>query len=44
MESAARRFGAYGGEFSPIGLRLFAWWKKQGKKRLQKLSSRSTKN
>jgi hypothetical protein len=29
MGSAARRRGAHGGEFSPTGLRLFAWWKKE---------------
>jgi hypothetical protein len=36
MGSTTRRCGVYGGEYAPIGLRLFARWKKNGKKRLQK--------
>jgi hypothetical protein len=39
MGSTARRRGAYGGEYLPIGLRLFTWWKKNGKTRLQKPGS-----
>jgi hypothetical protein len=41
MRSAARRCGAYDGEYSPTGLRLFAWWKKNGERRLQKPGSGS---
>jgi hypothetical protein len=33
--------GVYGGEYTPIGLRLFAWWKKNGERRLQKAGSGS---
>jgi hypothetical protein len=39
MGSTARRRGVYGGEYVPIGLRLFARWKKNRKKRLQKAGS-----
>jgi hypothetical protein len=42
MESIARPCGVYGGEYAPTGLRLFAWWKKNGEKRLQKAGSGST--
>jgi hypothetical protein len=44
MGSAAQWCGAYGGEYSLTGLCLFAWWKKEGKKWLQKLGSGSAKN
>jgi hypothetical protein len=33
MGSTARWCGVYGGEYAPTGLRMFAWWKKNGKKR-----------
>jgi hypothetical protein len=36
MGSTTRRCGVYGGEYASIGLRLFAWWKKNGERRLQK--------
>jgi hypothetical protein len=39
MGSTTRRRGVYGGEYTPTGLRLFAWWKKNGKRRLQKAGS-----
>jgi hypothetical protein len=39
MRSTARRRGVYGGEYAPTVLHMFAWWKKNGKKRLQKPSS-----
>jgi hypothetical protein len=42
MGSTTRRRGVYGGEYAPIGLRLFAWWKKNGERRLQKSGSGST--
>jgi hypothetical protein len=35
MGSTDQRRGAYGGDFSPTGLRLFAWWKKEGKKTIE---------
>jgi hypothetical protein len=41
MGSTTWQCGVYGGEFSPIGLRLFAWWKKNGERRFQKLGSGS---
>jgi hypothetical protein len=41
MGSTTRRRGVYGGEYAPTGLRLFAWWKKNGEKRLQKPGSGS---
>jgi hypothetical protein len=44
MGSTARRRGVYGGEFSPTGLRLFAWWRKNGKRRLQKAGSGFAEN
>jgi hypothetical protein len=31
--------GVYGGEYTPTGLHLFAWWKKNGERRLQKPGS-----
>jgi hypothetical protein len=39
--STTRRCGVYGGEYAPTGFCLFAWWKKNGKKRLKKPSSGS---
>jgi hypothetical protein len=36
MGSTTRRRDVYGEEYAPTGLRLFAWWKKNGEKRLQK--------
>jgi hypothetical protein len=39
MGSTTRQRGVYGGEFSPTGLHLFAWWKKNEKRRLQKLAA-----
>jgi hypothetical protein len=39
MGSTARRRRVYGGEYAPTGLRMFAQWKKNGKKRLQKVGS-----
>jgi hypothetical protein len=39
MGSTTRRRGVYGGEFSPIGLSLFAWWRKNGERRLHKADS-----
>jgi hypothetical protein len=41
MGSTTRRRGVYGGEYTPTGLRLFAWWKKNGERRLQKAGSGS---
>jgi hypothetical protein len=41
MGSTTRRRGVYGGKYTPTGLRLFAWWKKNGKRRLQKPGSGS---
>jgi hypothetical protein len=41
MESTSRQHEVYGGENAPTGLCMFAWWKKNGKKRLQKLGSGS---
>jgi hypothetical protein len=41
MGSTAQRRDVYGEEYAPIGLRLFAWWKKNGKMRLQKPGSGS---
>jgi hypothetical protein len=43
MGSTTRWRDIYGGEYAPIGLRLFAWWKKNGERRLQKLGSGSAK-
>jgi hypothetical protein len=39
MGSTIRRCGVYGGEYAPTGLRLFAWWKKNRERRLQKAGS-----
>jgi hypothetical protein len=39
MRSTTRRCGVYGREYALTRLHLFAWWKKNGKKRLQKASS-----
>jgi hypothetical protein len=44
MGSTTRRRGVYGGEYAPTGLRLFAWWKKNGERRLQKAGSGFTEN
>jgi hypothetical protein len=41
MGSTTRWRGVYGGEYAPTGLRLFAWWKKNGERRLQKPGSGS---
>jgi hypothetical protein len=41
MGSTTRRRGVYGGEYAPTGLLLFARWKKNEKKRLQKPGSGS---
>jgi hypothetical protein len=41
MGSTTRRRGVYGGEYAPTGLRLFAWWKKNGERRLHKPGSGS---
>jgi hypothetical protein len=41
MGSIARRRGVYGGEYAPTGIRLFARWNKNRKKRLQKPGSGS---
>jgi hypothetical protein len=41
MGSTTRRRGVYGVEYAPIGLRLFAWWKKNGEWTLQKPGSSS---
>jgi hypothetical protein len=41
MGSTTRRCGVHGGEYAPIGLRLFSWWRKNGERRLQKLGSGS---
>jgi hypothetical protein len=41
MGSTTRRRDVYGGEYAPTGLRLFAWWKKNGERRLQKPDSGS---
>jgi hypothetical protein len=41
MGSTTRRRSIYGGEYTPTGLRLFAWWKKNGERRLQKAGSGS---
>jgi hypothetical protein len=41
MGSTTQRCGVYGGEYTLIGLRLFAWWKKNGERRLQKADSGS---
>jgi hypothetical protein len=43
MGSTARRHGVYGGEYAPTGLRLFAWWKKNEQRRLQKPGSGSAR-
>jgi hypothetical protein len=42
MGSTARQRGVYGGEYAPTGLCLFAWWRKNGERRLQKPDSGST--
>jgi hypothetical protein len=42
MGSTTRRHGVYAGEYAPTGLRLFAWWRKNGEMRLQKAGSGST--
>jgi hypothetical protein len=39
MGSTTRRRGVYGREYASIGLRLLAWWKKNGERRLQKAGS-----
>jgi hypothetical protein len=39
MGLTTRRCDVYGGEYAPKGLRLFAWWKKNGERRLQKAGS-----
>jgi hypothetical protein len=39
MGSIARRLGVYDGAYAPTGLRLFAWWKKNEERRLQKPGS-----
>jgi hypothetical protein len=39
MGSTTQRRDVYGGEYALIGLRLFAWWKKNGESRLQKVGS-----
>jgi hypothetical protein len=44
MGSTTRRRGVYGGEYVPTGLRLFTWWKKNEKRRLQKPGSGSAEN
>jgi hypothetical protein len=44
MGSTAGRRDVYGGEYTPTGLRLFAWWKKNGKRRLQKPGSGFAEN
>jgi hypothetical protein len=44
MGSTARQRGVYGGEYALTGLRLFAWWRKNGERRLQKPGSGSTEN
>jgi hypothetical protein len=36
MGWTTRRRGVYGGEYALTGLRLFAWWRKNGERRLQK--------
>jgi hypothetical protein len=41
MGSTSRQRGVYGGEYALIGLRMFAWWKKNGERRLQKPGSGS---
>jgi hypothetical protein len=41
MGSTTHWRGVYGGEYAPTGLRLFAWWKKNEKKRLEKPNSGS---
>jgi hypothetical protein len=43
MGSTIRWRGVYGGKYAPTGLRLFAWWRKNGKMGLQKPGSGSTK-
>jgi hypothetical protein len=42
MGSTKQQRGVYGGEYAPTGLRLFAWWRKNGERRLQKPGSGST--
>jgi hypothetical protein len=44
MGSTTRRRGVYGGEYAPTGLRLFAQWKKNGEKKLQKAGSGFAEN
>jgi hypothetical protein len=41
MGSTARRHGVSGGEYAPTGLHLFAWWKKNRTRGLQKPGSGS---
>jgi hypothetical protein len=43
MRSTTRQRGVYDGEYAPIGLRLFARWKKNGKRRVQKPGSGSAR-
>jgi hypothetical protein len=44
MRLTTRRHDVYSGEYTPTGLRMFAWWKKNGERRLQKPSSGSAQN
>jgi hypothetical protein len=39
MGSTTRRHDVYGGEYALTGLRLFAWWRKNIERRLQKAGS-----